>query len=271
MTFDAREVSAYDGRPVELFEFAREYQYWRYTSADRVIETATAGTYQPRAISRSAIEVSAEKQRSNITVTGPRDLEVADLYRVTPPTITITLVVRQLHQGDNELATIWTGRILSVEFVGAGAQINCEPVATALRRVGLRRMYQRQCPHVLYGVGCGVNRTSFVVFGSVDSIVGNVANVPQAGNFPNAYFAGGYLEFEVALGIYERRFITDQTGGALTLATSPYGMKGGMAVRLYPGCDHQLTTCNSKFSNTANYGGFPFIPLKNPFGGDPIF
>ena len=43
------------------------------------------------------------------------------------------------------------------------------------------------------------------------------------------------------------------------------------AVTLYPGCDHTLTTCDTAFSNSLNYGGFPAIPQKNPWAGDPVF
>jgi hypothetical protein len=49
------------------------------------------------------------------------------------------------------------------------------------------------------------------------------------------------------------------------------GIAVGQAVTLYPGCDHTTTTCDGKFSNLNNYGGFPHIPTKNPFGGSPIF
>jgi hypothetical protein len=31
------------------------------------------------------------------------------------------------------------------------------------------------------------------------------------------------------------------------------------------GCDHSVSTCAARFGNLANYGGFPFIPTKNPF------
>lgn len=270
MTFDAREISADAGRPIELFEFARDYQTWRYTSADREV-TADSITYLPRAISRSAIDVSAEKARAGITITAPRDLEVADLYRVVPPSMAITLAVRQVHEGDGEVVTLWTGRISTVEFLGPAAQITCEPSFTALRRIGLRRMYQRQCPHVLYGSACGVNRTSYRADGLVESISGATVNVAAAALQVAGFYAGGYIEWEIASGIFERRFITDHSGAALTLSSSPFGLAGGTAVRLYPGCDHLLATCNAKFNNAANYGGFPFIPLKNPFGGEPIF
>lgn len=272
MSFTAKEQSLTDGRPVELYTFSRDYQVWRYTSADRDIAT-DGGTFLSRAISRSAIESSPERSRSNLTITAQRDLEVAELYRVTPPTMVVTCTVQQLHDSDSarEIATIWSGRVSGVEFNGTSAQISVEPVNSSLRRVGLRRLYQRQCPHVLYGTRCGANREAFRTDGTVDSISTGVVVVPEADLLADGYFAGGFIEWEIALGIVERRFISDHAGANLAITSLTQGLVPGQAVKLYPGCDHTLTTCAAKFSNSPNFGGFPFFPLKNPFGSDPVF
>lgn len=270
MTFDARERSADQGRPVELFTFARDFQRWRYTSVDREL-TVDSASFAPRAIVRSGFEASNEKARSAMTLTVPRDLEVADLYRVSPPTLPVTCVVQQYHEGDGEVAMIWSGRILSVRFEGVAALMSLEPVFTSIRRVGLRRAFQRQCPHALYGSACGVNREAFRTNGTVDSIAGLVVNVPEAAAFAAGWFAGGYIEWTASGGVPERRFITDHTSAALTLAGVPFGLTAGESAKLYPGCDHTSATCSGKFSNPLNYGGFPFFTKKNPFGGDPIY
>ena len=39
----------------------------------------------------------------------------------------------------------------------------------------------------------------------------------------------------------------------------------GQTVDVFAGCDHSLAICESKFANVINYGGFPFVPIKNPF------
>lgn len=44
----------------------------------------------------------------------------------------------------------------------------------------------------------------------------------------------------------------------------------GTKLSLYAGCDKLNTTCNQKFSNILNFGGFPFIPNDNPFTGTII-
>ena len=46
----------------------------------------------------------------------------------------------------------------------------------------------------------------------------------------------------------------------------------GLDVDVFAGCDHTTTDCDTKFfttefpsSNIPNYGGFPFVPLRNIF------
>ena len=39
-----------------------------------------------------------------------------------------------------------------------------------------------------------------------------------------------------------------------------------------PGCSRKIDTCVNKFSNELNFGGYPYIPIKNPMGaGTPIW
>lgn len=270
MSFDTIERSADQARPVELFTFARDFQRWRYTSADRDV-VSDGFTFTAHSIARTDIESSNEKARSGLKLTVARDFAIAELYRISPPTLPVTCIVQQYHQGDGEVVTIWTGRILAVQFAGISAQISMEPVFTSIRRVGLRRTYQRQCQHALYGSACQVNREAVRVDGTVASISGLVVNVAEAASSANGWFAGGYLEFLVSGGVPERRFITDHTGQALTVSTAPGELAAGTAVKIYPGCDHTITTCNSKFGNALNYGGQPYFTKKNPFGGDPIY
>ena len=270
MTYDSRERSAQDGQPIELYTFARDTLRWRYTSADRQV-TAASATFAPSPIARSRIESSQQLSRATITITAPREIEIAEMHRVVAPSTPITVLVQQIHAGDSEVATIWSGRVVAVDFAGPEARITCEPIFTSIKRLGLRRVYQRSCPHVLYGSACGVSRTAYQAAGTVASVSGLQVNVAAAAAQPDGYFAGGYLQFELAPSIFERRFISGHVGDALTVAALPQGLAAGTPVTLFPGCDHTLATCSGKFSNTANYGGFPFMPTKNPFGGDPIY
>jgi len=65
--------------------------------------------------------------------------------------------------------------------------------------------------------------------------------------------------------------ITGHNSDVITLSAVPPGLAVGNAITLYSGCDRTLATCHSKFGNSENFGGFPLIPTKNPFGGSPIY
>lgn len=272
MTYDARERSSDQARPVELYEFRRGALVWRYTTADRDY-TQDFQLYQRAAIRRSGIEQGSELNRSNLRLTVDAALDLLEQYRAGPTMDPVTLTLRQVHEGDGQAVVIWTGRILSVApWRNGQADLVLEPVYTALRRNGLRRMYQRQCPHVLYSGACGVNPAQFRVEGVVGGISGAEVTVGAAATFPVGWFDGGILEWEVAPATYERRFIIAHSGATLTLQTQPLGLQFGGAVRLLPGCDHSTTNCGQKFGNLPNYGGMPYLGGdKNPFGADPIY
>jgi hypothetical protein len=69
------------------------------------------------------------------------------------------------------------------------------------------------------------------------------------------------------------RYITSHAGNQITLIRPLRSLSdlvnssvGEAQVTLYPGCAHTRTACKDKFNNLANFGGFPLIPSKNPFG-----
>jgi uncharacterized phage protein (TIGR02218 family) len=161
---------------------------------------------------------------------------------------------------------VWIGRVLNCEWRGGEAVLHSEPVYTSIRRNALRRHYQRQCPHVLYGAACGVNQTLFKTIGTVANISGSVIQVNAAGGFDDGHFAGGFVEWNSSAGVSDNRLITDHISVTLTLTAPIIGLAVGDTVNLYPGCDHTLSTCKNKFSNNLNYGGWPYLPLLNPFG-----
>lgn len=270
MSYSAREVSAADGRPVELFTFARGSFIWRYTSADRDV-TEETNLYLAAVIRRPKIEQGTEVARSVLSLVVPRTLGVLDQFRIVPPSDEVVVTIRQYHFGDSDIATIWQGVILGVKFNDDEAVIQVEPRSNGLRRMGLRRPYQRQCPFVLYGADCRLAREDFRLSGATSAVAGVSISVPEADLLADGYFDGGYIEWEIAVGVFERRAIAAHVGAVLTLDVQTVGLLIGQPVFLYPGCDHSAATCGTKFSNILNYGGMPYIPLKNPFGSDPVY
>lgn len=270
MTYDASEKSLQSGAPVELYEFTRGSAVSRFTSSD-VAFTLSSNTYTSATLRRGKIETSAERARNSISIECARNFPIADLFRICSPSEVIGLVIKRVHRGETDAAVIWTGRVLNCSFEGAQATLQCEPASTSLKRPGLRRLYQRQCPHVLYVQGegqCNVTRATHSTSTTVTSISGLVLGVAALGSKP---WAGGWVEWEEVSGVFERRFISSFAGLNLTLSQAFQGIEIGDSVTVSPGCDHTTATCSGTYSNLPNYGGFPHMPDKNPFDGTPVY
>ena len=271
MSYDAREISAALGRPVDILTFARGAQEWFYTSADRDV-TVGGDVYLNVAIIRPSISQGGEINRAGLKITVARDFAIAQLFRAGIPSETITLRIRQYHEGDGSVVVVWSGRVVNVARVGELAEITCEPIYTSVRATGLRRLDQKGCPHVLYGSVCGVVAASFTLAGTVDALSGLTVTATEFGTEADGYWEGGYIEYSPEVGVIERRFIVGHTGTSVTLMTQPLGLAVSDAMDILPGCDHTLGVGGcAKFSNTDNYGGCPNIPTKNPYGSDPIY
>ena len=72
--------------------------------------------------------------------------------------------------------------------------------------------------------------------------------------------AGGWLQTPSGA---RHMIVSESTAGVELLY--PVGLAPQTPVELVAGCDHSMPTCAARFDNLANYGGFPFIPTKNPF------
>lgn len=268
MTYATVEASVQTGRPVELYDFLDGATAYRYTSADGDVSYG-GNTYTAVPIARGAVEATSEVARMSLDITCTRDLPVLDLFAVAPPEDVVLITLRRLHAGDGEAVIMWMGRILNVTLNNSAAEIHCESVYTSLKRTGLRRLYQKSCPHVVYGSGCGLARATYKATKTVSTVSGTTITVGSIG-VADAYYAGGYLEW-TSSGVIHRRAIQSQTGGALVISFPIPGISASASVDLYPGCDHTLSTCSGKFSNSLNYGGMPFFPQKNPFSGVALY
>lgn len=273
MSYETFETTDQAGAPVELYRFLRgATQEWLYTSAevDQADPENPSDTWTSAPISRTAFEQTPERIRNNVTLTVPRDFAVADLFRQSAPTDIISLTILRFHREDSETVVVWSGRVLGVSFSGAQATMQCEPVSSSLKRTGLRRLYQMQCPHVLYGTACGVLEANHEVYATVLSISGNTITVHDLLDRP---YAGGYVEWTTPEGNLERRFIKEfvDSDNVLTLNQPFYELEVGNEVRILPGCDHTMATCSGVYENLAGYGGMPFVPTKNPFDGTPVY
>ena len=283
MTFDAYELSARQGRPVELLEFTDGTDTWRYAVRDQDY-TWNGQTWTAETIQRGRIQQSGKLDQERLELRFPSGNTMARRFLDGLGEAVTSVTVRRGHDGDPaaEFVVAWKGRVLGAAISGDVITLTCESIFTAMRRHGLRRRWQRTCSHALYGRGCNLNQADFAEGPfAVGAVSQTAVTVPGAAAQPDGYYSGGLIDAEGA-----SRFILRHTGGQLVLsrahdamaaavAQAGYGLNygnyyGGVPATLYPGCDRTLQTCEQRFANNANFGGWPWIPKKNPMGGSSI-
>lgn len=271
MGFSETEQSNYGGKPVALYDFALGDYHWRYAAAedDPVVEEAT---YTGVPISDSGVIQSGDVQNDSFVVSISAEAEFLDLYIATPPSDPVYLVCRRWHRGDTDSTVSWVGTVKAVSRVDQTTfTITCKVATASLDRLGLRLAWGRNCPHALYDRLCTVNKATYAVTGTISALTGGSLTVAALSAKADGWFSGGFIEFVRFEDVVERRGVEDHTGSVVTMLGATDGLEVGMSVTAYPGCDRTVSTCANKFSNSANYGGFPHMPGVSPFDGKPVF
>jgi len=268
MTYDAYEASIESSQPVEIYKIILGPNSYRYTSAeDNVV--IDGNTYEAIAISRNKIGRGQEERSNVLEITVPGNNEVAVQYISNVPGQRGRITVERYQRLDGatpEVIKIFEGILASVTFENDAkvAKLAVTPISTATSREIPRFVYSAQCNHVLYDAGCKISKeqVAYKFSGTVTVVSGNTITVPGLSGFSAGWFTAGYVE---ALSGLDSRLITNHSGDVIELLL-PFPFNAvGKNVDVYAGCGHSIAICKSKFDNVVNFGGFAFVPVKNPF------
>lgn len=247
---------------IELYAFQSASAYFHLTPHEFAVDLG-GQRYDSLTLGRSALSLGAEATKAALQLRLPPDHALVShllASALSGEVTTITLRLARQVQGNWQIiGTRWLGRVLGVEIADDTAQVSCESAQVSLKRIGLRRLYSRQCTHVLYSDACGA--APVAQSATVQSVAGR--RVELAGGTPPALLAalpGGLLQ--LANGARHMIIGADSAGVELL---APLQLPGGTGVQLIAGCDHSTATCAGRFNNLDNYGGFPHMPNKNPF------
>lgn len=288
MTFPAYESSVAQGGPIQLYRFrygtgANEYlAYTNATSPQIVDHGGSIGeiTYDPIPIERGGIVANGTLDKSAIKVSLDIGTDLAELFRVYPPSSVVTLVIYEGHvdDPDGQFVVVWAGRVVQVTREGSTLNLSGEPVSTQLRRTGLRRHYQYGCTHALYRGLCGANKAAATVAATVASIAGTVVTLDAGweGAFSPAKFVRGTLEWTPVGETTRIRTILRVSGDELTLSGVPTDLAALDAVDVVLGCNHRAFAaqggdCEGLHDTLVTYGGQPWIPTKNVVNKNPYY
>ncbi len=128
---------------------------------------------------------------------------------------------------------------------------------------------QKQCNHALYGEGCYLNKDGFAfttTIVSVDPAARTIIISGRKSGAPADWFEAGMfrhpesgLNYAIAWSAFE-----DVSDTLLKLGYWNPELAPGQALTAYAGCRRTTADCLNKFNNAANFGGFAFVPGRNP-------
>lgn len=288
-----------------IVEISGGDQVWRYTNSDGPITDEGGHQHEPVPLTISNVRADGAMGGDQIDLRLPRGVPIADQFFPVATRTVYRVVIRQVSHENGVVVGgphMFKGVIIAAAITGDdGEQIRLKLSTQMglLERSGLRRRYQLQCPHVLYGAECRASK-SFASFPaniephpSPNQAVGDV-HITIHGEIPDEpwmwrgrdlrqsfnreflngstiSFAGGNYEIVSQTLLFKDypapttiwvRVLPHQAAAlrAALLAAAPNDRVCGIV----PNCDHTVACCNDVFSNGVNYGGMPWIPLKNP-------
>lgn len=275
MTFLTYETSIGDGEPVFLYEFNRGGGLFRYTSCNKDVTTAGPITWTAIPIKDDGIPQSGNADEDFMTVTLPSTSDVPSLFSQTPPSQQMTLTIKAFHTSDPDLQviTIWIGTVSSCNIGPIGtAKLKCRTLDASFENDGVTVPWSRGCPYALYDPNtCKANKDDFVVNVTLAAVGSNVLTSGDFTAYPSPRFMGGFITWENTDGSTETRGIIVHDGNTATIMGYANGLVVGQTIKAYPGCLHTTLDCDTFFNDLPNYGGYPMMPGRSPFDGDPVY
>jgi len=261
MTFEAHETSQETGGRIELYSLAIGNSIYRMHDAEPAILTYLGNEYFKTSVSRGRIATGQE----HLTITLPGDHAFSSQFTAIAPGQLGTLTIFSYHRADTaDVRVAYKGVVRSVAFTHdmSKSMLSVVPVSEAFDKEIPQRTFQASCNNVLYDNHCKVSSGSYQHTDVISAVAGNVITVTGLLSAKgNGWATSGF----VSHGVLDYRLVLTQNGDDCTLSLPFYADVLGLTLDVFAGCAHNITVCNSKFSNRINYGGCPYVPTKNIF------
>jgi len=242
-SYDAEESSVENSQPYEIYRFLLGSEEFLYTSAEDDVDV-DGNTYTATQIRRGAI-LQGKSERTKTL-----DVEI--------------IAANPLAQRYIGPALIYSGTVKAVVFPKDGqfAKMQVQTVEASTSRAIPRYTYMGMCNHLLYDTPCGVLQSSFTHSGTVTLVNGNEITVSGL-NASGLDVVGGFTDNSTNT---EKRQVLAQSGDVITVLLPFETDPTGTVISVFAGCNRVLKEdCALVFSNEINFGGFAFVPNRNPF------
>ncbi len=265
-------------RPLFLFDFSFDFpgaqQHWRYTS---FLDPVTMGgvTYAPYPITYKSLKRSAKIEETTCTVetildpAGPFEIYAAGASELP---LQVTISKTTLPEPMPSPVVIFAGELTDVQLTGRTIEATVSNFVTAFARRLTRPSVQPRCNWSLFDPDtCALSKSAYQPLATISGLPRpSSAFVTISGLGIGAamtgYYAQGVLQLSDSDGAQIRLITYDSSVDANTrnlLLDRPLNTVVGAVVKLLPGCDRSMATCQTKFNNYKNFGGHPFVPARN--------
>jgi hypothetical protein len=213
-------------------------------------KTLNGDTYTPTACSRSAIQLHENLIKSEVNFTFP----VTNAFAKSCIDVFIEGII--LVQIYKDSKPFWTGRVIKAQLSGKTITITCDSGYTTVFRKSGGATLSTFCWKTLYSAQCGVNAGANTFSYTTYTLNGQFILVDNAAT--EGFFAGGLA------------LIGDQIRGIIASNETSIQLTDGFNLpvsgnlQLQKGCSLTRTSCIG-FGNLDNFGGFPYVPVLNPF------
>ena len=265
MTYAGKDISVHDGMPMEFYRFDGSLRTYFFT--DQANPVVLAGsTYLPIQLERGNVGVSSvsDGQRT-LMISIPANSSLAEDYggRLTPNSLRLTMY--RAYRGD-DLNSDFRQR-----FEGAATRYGFDNhtfvmefsnlLSSDLDKPVREVYYQSVCNHILYDERCKANRAANTAASEVVEFNDQAVEVVDDGWADGDLIAGSLINIRTG----EERLIIDNLANVVEIGYPFVDIRVGDEVQLVRGCNHGTSDCVGKFNNFDNYGGFLYLPYKNPF------
>lgn len=263
MTWTQDDVGTSSSQPREGIAIVAGVQVFRISTGQTDV-TIGGEVFEAVAASRGEITLPTIGANGELQITLATSHPLVALFTgsgLPPQQASVTVHGHQVTSAESKV--IWRGFITGMQCNGPAVTINAiSRLGNVLQRKLPTITVGRQCPHILYDENCRVDRPPYTRSTFITLVNGRNVTVANLGGEANQWAKYGEIEV-VATG--QRMLITSQVGTALTLYLPLTGVVTGTSVKVYAGCDRKFSTCDQKFDNRENFGGFPQLPRGNPF------
>lgn len=243
----------------------RDGTMFAYTTHDRDL-TLSGTTYRASdSFSMSSVESQATLAADNLEVIGQlaaaaiTDADI-DAGRYDDAAVTLSACNwADLSQGSFILRK---GNIGGITRDGQSYRFEIRGLVDKLQTT-IGETQTRSCRYMLGEARCGVTITATPnrVTGAVTAIPNSLSFTDSARTEVSGFFAYGSVTFTSGANSGITRPVKSFASGLFTLwQAPPFALAAGDAYIAITGCDKAFATCQQKFANATNFGGFPHLP-----------